>query len=152
GALVLSAMVAVVALVLGKTLYAERLQDLASGKDASSFYRTTGPMLTALDVVKHHPWAGAGLTGEPYIADRVLTVYTNAPGFSAAWPVSRVSDMLTNYVWLHWIYLGVIWGVATLAVLTLWLRVLGVPSAAFCWSVWLVFGQASGAYVSPKTW
>jgi len=22
----------------------------------------------------------------------------------------------------------------------------------FCWSVWLIFGQASGAYVSPKPW
>jgi hypothetical protein len=151
-ALVLSAVIVVVAVVLGQTVFAERLHDIASGKDASFFYRIIGPMLTAVDVMKRHPWAGAGLTGEPYIADQVITVYTNSPGFSAAWPISRVADMLTNYVWLHWIYLGLIWGTVTLAVLTLWLRVLGVPSAAFCWTVWVIFGQASGAYVSPKTW
>jgi hypothetical protein len=22
----------------------------------------------------------------------------------------------------------------------------------FCWAVWVIFGQSSGAYVSPKTW
>ncbi|HZD26081.1 MAG TPA: hypothetical protein VE631_07450, partial [Alphaproteobacteria bacterium] len=36
--------------------------------------------------------------------------------------------------------------------LTLYLRVLQAPSILFCWGVWAIFGQASGAYVSPKTW
>jgi len=36
--------------------------------------------------------------------------------------------------------------------LTGWLKLLGVPNVLFCWAVWIVLGQASGAYVSPKTW
>ena len=29
---------------------------------------------------------------------------------------------------------------------------LGVPSPAFCWIVWAILGQASGAYVGPTCW
>ena len=29
---------------------------------------------------------------------------------------------------------------------------LGVPSPAFCWMVWAILGQASGAYVGPTCW
>jgi len=39
-----------------------------------------------------------------------------------------------------------------MAALTVWLRVLRVPSAAFCWAVWAILGQASGAYVGPACW
>jgi hypothetical protein len=151
-ALALSAIIGVIAVILGQTLFAERLHDIATGKDASFFYRIVGPMRTAFHIMKEHPWAGSGLTGEPYIANEVMGVYTNSAEFQAAWPITRIQDVLTNYVWLHWIYLGVIWGVVAFVALTLWLRVLRVPSATFCWAVWVVLGQASGAYVSPKTW
>jgi hypothetical protein len=30
--------------------------------------------------------------------------------------------------------------------------VLGIPSIAFCWIVWSIMGQASGAYVGPLCW
>ena len=36
--------------------------------------------------------------------------------------------------------------------ITKWLRVLGVPSPAFCWMGWAILGQASGAYVGPTCW
>ena len=39
-----------------------------------------------------------------------------------------------------------------IAVISRWLRVLGVPSAAFCWGTWAILGQASGAYVGPTCW
>jgi hypothetical protein len=43
-------------------------------------------------------------------------------------------------------------GTLTLVALTLWLRTLKAGSIAFCWAVWVILGQASGAYVGPKTW
>jgi hypothetical protein len=101
---------------------------------------------------KHHPWAGAGLTGEPYIADRVLEVFVNSPSFSSAWPISKVADVLTNFFWLHWIYLGAVWGVVLIAAITFWLRSLGAASVLYCWAIWAILGQASGSYVGPKTW
>ena len=35
---------------------------------------------------------------------------------------------------------------------SLWLRLLGAPNVFYCWTVWLILGQASGSYVGPKTW
>ena len=152
GALALSALLVGVTIVLGKTFFAERLDELASGRDASFFYRFTGPMLVAFDTFRHYPWAGAGLTGEPFIADNVLNVYMNSPSFQAAWRISRIGDVLTNYFWLHWIYLGLVWGVLSVVAISVWLRMLGAPSVLYCWTIWLILGQASGSYVGPKTW
>ncbi|HEY6983531.1 hypothetical protein [Reyranella sp.] len=152
GAAVASAIVLVVAVVLGQTIFAARLQQLQAGQDASFFYRFTGPMLVAFDMFRVHPWAGSGLTGEPYIADRVLTVFNNSAQFQSAWRIPKVSDVLTNYFWTHWIYLGAIWGTITVIGLSWWLRVLGATSVLYCWAVWAILGQASGSYVGPKTW
>lgn len=152
GAVVISCLVVLVAYVGGQVLFAARLHDLQSGKDASFFYRFTGPMLVAIDMFKHHPWAGSGLTGEPYIADRVLDVFMNSASFQSAWRIPKVADVLTNYFWLHWIYLGAVWGVIVLVALTAMLRMLGAASLLYCWAVWTVLGQASGSYVGPKTW
>jgi hypothetical protein len=152
GASILSALIVLIAFVVGQTLFAERFNEVQSGRDASFFYRFTGPMLVAFDMFKHHPWAGSGLTGEPYIADQVLNVYMNSASFQSAWRIPKVADVLTNYFWLHWIYLGLVWGVVALAGITLWLRLLGASSILYCWTVWVILGQASGSYVGPKTW
>jgi hypothetical protein len=151
-ALALSTLVLGLALVVGKLLFAERLHELSSGRDASFFYRITGPMLVAFDTFRTYPWAGAGLTGEPFLADRVMEVFVNSPLFESAWQITKVADVLTNYFWLHWIYLGIVWGTLTLVVLTIWLRALEAGSIAYCWTVWIILGQASGSYVGPKTW
>jgi hypothetical protein len=152
GSIAVSLVLVGAAVVLGRMFFAERLNDLASGKDASFFYRFTGPMLVALDMFRDHPWAGSGLTGEPYIADRVIDIFMNSPSFQSAWQITKVADSLTNYVWLHWIYLGLVWGVICLVAVSVWLRMLGAPSVLYCWAVWIILGQASGSYVGPKTW
>lgn len=152
GALAMSAVVLGIAVWIGNMFFAERLKELAGGKDASFFYRFTGPMLVAFEMFDKHPWAGSGLTGEPYIANDVINVYMNAPGFQAAWKIPKIGDVLTNYFWLHWIYLGLIWGAVVFVGISGWLRILGVPSVLYCWSCWAILGQASGAYVGPKTW
>jgi len=152
GAAILSSLIVLVAFLAGQVFFAERFKEVQSGSDTSFFYRFTGPMLVALDMFKTHPWAGAGLTGEPYIADQVLKVFMNSASFSSAWQIPRIGDVLTNYFWLHWIYLGAVWGVIVLASLSLWLRLLGAASILYCWAVWAILGQASGSYVGPKTW
>jgi hypothetical protein len=152
GMIAVSLVVLGVTIAVGQVLFAARLAELARGDDASFFYRFTGPLLVALDVFRTYPVAGAGLTGEPFIADKVINVYMNSSSFSAAWRVDRVADVLTNYVWLHWIYLGLVGGVVMFAAHSLWLKMLGVPSILYCWAVWVILGQASGAYVGPKTW
>lgn len=152
GILLLAVLLLVAAVILGITVYAERLSDILAGEDPSFFYRVIGPALVGVKVMESYPWAGAGLTGEEYIADLVMNVFVQSSQYSAAWRIDRISSALTNYFWLHWIYLGAVWGIVALAGLSVWLHLLGVPSLLFCWAVWAVLGQASGAYVGPKTW
>jgi hypothetical protein len=143
----------VVAVLLAKTLFAHRLEAITSGNDPSFFYRVQGPALAGLDIMSRYPFAGAGLSGEPFIEREVTNLYLRSSYYSGGWKVvSPATELLINYFWLHWIYLGFVWGVAMIAVISAWLRILGVPSVAFCWATWAVLGQASGAYVGPTCW
>ena len=139
--------------VLAQTLFTERLAAIMAGNDPSSFYRVQGPTMAAFEIMGRYPIAGAGLTGEPFIEREVTNLYLRSRYYSASWAVvSPSTELLINYFWLHWIYLGFVWGVAMIAVITIWLRVLHVPSPAFCWMSWAILGQASGAYVGPTCW
>jgi hypothetical protein len=138
---------------LASAVFPERMKTITAGTDASFFYRVRGPAIATRYVFEHYPIAGAGLTGEPFIADGVVDQYVRSPAYSAAWPiVSPASELVINFFFLHWIYLGLVWGLITMAAVTGWLRVIGIPSAAFCWLVWAILGQASGAYVGPLAW
>jgi hypothetical protein len=151
GVLILSAGLGLATIVIGSTLYAERLHTFTTGRDSSTFSRVVGPMLVAFDTIEKYPWAGAGLTGEQLIEADAMTIYMASGTYESSW-YFKISESLTNFFWLHWIYLGLVWGTIIAIALSLWLRALGTPSVLFCWSVWIVFGQASGAYVGPKTW
>jgi hypothetical protein len=136
----------------GGQMFSVRMAEVEAGNDASFFFRAIGPFQVALDTIQRHPIAGAGLTGEEFIANRVHEIYVSAAGFMPQWQIDKVSEVLTNYFWLHWIYLGAVWGIVLLLALTRLLRMLHAPSVAFCWIVWAIMGQATGAYVSPKPW
>jgi hypothetical protein len=139
--------------VVAQSLFATRLESVTAGDDPSFFYRVQGPALAGLDVMARYPIAGAGLTGEPVIEKDITNVYLRSRFYSAGWKVvSPATELVINYFWEHWIYLGLVWGLITMGALTVWLRGLGVPSAAFCWVVWAILGQAAGAYVGPTCW
>jgi hypothetical protein len=139
--------------VLGQSLFSARLKEATSGNDPSFFYRVQGPFLAAFDVARNYPLAGTGLTGEPFIEREVVNIYIKSPDYSARWEVvTPATELLINYFWLHWIYLGVFWGLILTTAVTVWLMVIGTPSPAFCWVAWAILGQASGAYVGPKCW
>jgi hypothetical protein len=140
-------------LPLAQTLFRERLDAVNAGNDPSFFYRVQGPAMAGIDIMGRYPIAGAGLTGEPFIEREVTNLYLRSKYFSAGWRVvSPATELLINYFWLHWIYFGFVWGVVMIAVITAWLRILHVPSPAFCWLTWAILGQASGAYVGPTCW
>jgi hypothetical protein len=140
-------------IVLSKSLFPVRLEEATSGNDPSFFYRVRGPALAGVDILSSYPIAGAGLTGEPFIENRVVDLYLRSPAYSANWQVVKPStELLINYFWLHWIYFGLIWGLILAGAVTAWLSAIGIPSPAFCWVVWAILGQASGAYVGPTCW
>jgi len=157
GRLLLVASVAAIFLVafivLAQSLFPARLNEVMSGNDPSFFYRVQGPALAGLDAISRYPFAGNGLTGEPFFEREVTNLYLRSPFYSAHWQVvTPATELVINYFWLHWIYLGLIWGLIIVGAITIWFRVLGVPSPAFCWMVWAILGQASGAYVGPTCW
>jgi hypothetical protein len=157
GRLLLVACVAAICLgafiVLAQALFPARLKEVMSGNDPSFFYRVQGPAMAGLDAIDRYPFAGNGLTGEPFFEREVTNLYLRSPFYSAHWQVvTPATELVINYFWLHWIYLGLIWGVVMIGAISVWLRVLGVPSPAFCWMVWAILGQGSGAYVGPTCW
>lgn len=150
--LMLAGIVLSAALVAGSVFLEERLQDIAAGRDPSFFSRIIAPPLVAARVIAEHPVAGAGLTGWEYIDATVSQVYASSRWLGLSYSFDSAAHAVTNFFWLHWIFLGLGFGIAMLVLLTLYLRVLGVPSVLFCWAVWVVFGQAAGGYVDPRTW
>src|SRR5690606_24972116 len=153
GILIFGSLLLIVFAIVGSVAYSERLnQILHGGGDPSFFYRVIGPMLVALEIFKVYPVAGAGLTGEPFIHELATNTYARSSFYSTDWGFSTLSAVLTTSFCRRWIYLGAIFGLAVLAAITYWMPVLRVPSITFCWTVWIIFGQASGAYVGPKTW
>lgn len=151
-AVALAAALAAAAAYAAVTFFPDRLRAIASGQDASFFGRVVAPPLTALEIVEKHPVAGAGLAAWEYIDGTVQRVYDRTTQLELRVPFADARDAITNYFWLHWIWLGLAGGVVMLAALSWYLRLLGAPSVLFCWGVWAVFGQSSGAYVSPRTW
>jgi hypothetical protein len=149
--LVLAAVLLTATVFVGAIVYQERIATIFNGGDPSFFSRIVAPLLTAHDVISRHPFAGAGLTGWEVIQTTVQQIYATAPGMQG-FKVDNAAFVVTNYFWLHWIFLGLFWGSVIIGAYTWFLHSLGVPSVAFCWIVWVVFGQASGGYVDPRTW
>ncbi len=139
--------------VAGRTNCVYRAQSRRPvGQRSQRFLSCARARLAGIDIMSSMPF-GAGLTGEPFIQDRVTNLYLRSPAYSPAWPVVHpASELLINYFWLHWIYLGLVPGLILIAAISYWLTTLGVPSPAFCWVVWAILGQASGAYVGPTCW
>jgi hypothetical protein len=151
--------VTIVALLLGilaawiaTTFYSERIRLLENHGDASFFFRETGPALVAKYVVEHYSLAGVGLTGEQFVANTVVSVFQRSPAFAASWTFYGIADTLVNYFWLHWIYLGLVFGLLAMISLYIWIRMLGVATPMFAWAIWAIMGQSLGAYVGPRAW
>ncbi len=151
-AVTLAVVIVGAAIPLVHALYANRLEAILSGEDPSFFSRVIAPPLVAFKVVAAHPIAGAGLTSWEFIDAPTREVYATAPWFSSDYRFDGAANAITNYFWLHWIYLGLFWGGTMIIALSLMLRSLAVPSILFCWIVWAVFGQGAGSYVGPQAW
>jgi hypothetical protein len=151
--MLIAALSAAAVWVVAAVAFPQRQFDARMGDDASTFYRVRGPALAGVDILSNFPLTGGGLTGEPFLEERITNLYVRSPYYSAAWPIVTPStELLINFFWLHWIYLGAVLGSIMVGLVGLWLYGLGVPSPVFCAVVWAIFGQAAGAYVGPACW
>ncbi|MEX0923962.1 MAG: hypothetical protein WD489_06245 [Rhodovibrionaceae bacterium] len=148
----LAGFLAILGLVFGWEAFALRIEGIVAGRDPSFFSRVIAPAAIAFDTLKAHPFAGVGLTGWEALDAQVAQLYATTDFLSIDMLFDGASKSLTNYFWALWIFLGLFWGTALLLALSGLLRALAVPSLWFCWSVWIVFGQAAGGFVGPRTW
>lgn len=151
-ATLVSAALAVAGAIAATQLFQTRFENIAAGYDPSFFARIIGPPILAFDVIRDHPFTGVGLTGWEYIEGMVQQLYAETKWLAMDTGFESAAHAITNYFWLHWIFLGLFWGVAMLIAMSWYLTRIGVPSVLFCWAVWVVFGQAAGGYVDPRTW
>jgi hypothetical protein len=79
--------------ILAKSLFPARLEEITSGNDPSFFYRVQGPALAAGDILTTYPLAGAGLSGEPFIEEQVVNLYVRSPSYSAGWQASSIGSI-----------------------------------------------------------
>ena len=149
---VITLLLGILAVGIGMTFYSERLRLLQNHGDASFFFRETGPALVAKYVIENYSLGGVGLTSEQFIANTVVSVFQRSPAFAAGWTFYGISDTLVNYFCLHWIYLGLIFGLIAIMAIYAWARMLGVATPMFAWAIWAIMGQSMGAYVSPRAW
>ena len=52
--------------MLGRSCFPRGSKEILSGNDPSFFYRVQGPALAGFGIIDLYPFAGAGLTGEPF--------------------------------------------------------------------------------------
>ncbi len=86
--------------VLGETLFPVRLEQAMSGNDPSFFYRVRGPALAGIAIMEQYPFAGAGLTGEPFIETGVTNIYLRSSGYSAGWAVRLAGHRAPDQLFL----------------------------------------------------
>ncbi|MEX2643361.1 MAG: hypothetical protein WD270_07910 [Acetobacterales bacterium] len=151
-ATVVSAILAVAGLIVATVVFAARIEEIVAGNDPSFFARIIAPPMLALEILAEYPLTGVGMTGWEFLDAKVQQIYATTSWLSLELEIESAQHAITNYFWLHWIFLGLFWGLAVLAAMSWYIARLGVPSVLFCWGVWAVFGQAAGGWVDPRTW
>lgn len=151
-ACVVAGAVAVVGAILGWEVLSTRIESMLAGRDPSAFARLIAPAIMAWETILDHPVAGVGLTGWEALDGRVAQLYATSEFLALDVQFDGAAHSLTNYFWSLWIFMGLVFGAAMAAAMTGMLRAVGVPSLLFCWGVWILFGQAAGGFVGPRTW
>ena len=96
--------------MLATTLFSQRLEAVTSGNDPSFFYRVQGPALAGC-TSSALPDRRRRADGRALRRREITNLYLRSPYYSAGWQiVSPATELLINYFWLHWIYLGFLWG------------------------------------------
>lgn len=135
-------------------IFATRIEFIAAGTDLSAAARITASPFVTVASLRDSPVFGFGPGSRdamlPYVWD-VLAGF----GFSdrlAGMQTEVIGDYVTNYLWLHWIYFGVLGGVIVLFQLVLYGRAFGCQHPWVAIALFFLFGQAHGAYVSVRVW
>ncbi len=142
---------AVILYVAMATIMSERLDVILSGNDDSFTIRITAPFQIAWETIARNPFFGAGIGGREAIVDIILQTFLPViAGIDRMY--NRLSVGITSVFWLHWIYFGLVGGVAALMAIIKLMRGLGAGSLIFPAIVLLGFSHTMGAYVGPRYW
>lgn len=138
-------------IVAANTIYAARIELIASGYDDSFNIRVTGPFMVALESMSRYPILGTGIGGREVIRDLVLDVYLPLI-YSIDNIYERVESTITNAFWLHWIQFGIGGGICMAWAIFSLIRNLSSGHWVFPCLIILAFSQTMGGYVGPRFW
>lgn len=138
-------------------LIAQRITQVAGGRDPSSVIRIVVPVVVAAETLESSPWWGAGISGTEAIEDSIVVGYELAGVASLADPTAidphmTLANIVGNAFWLHWINLGLLGGVLAIWILRGLMKSLGVRRVGFAFAAIFVFSQTMGAAHGPYFW
>ena len=135
-------------------LFATRIEYIVAGTDLSAAARVTASPFVAAESLRDSPIVGFGPGSRDAVLPYVWDVLAGL-GFSdrlAGMQTEVIGDYVTNYLWLHWIYFGVVGGMVVLIQLAVYGRAFGCRHPWFVIALFFLFGQAHGAYVGAPVW
>lgn len=157
----LAAVVLVVAAVLvtgfATALLADRIQQAAEGRDASSVIRVVAPVVIAWETLNASPWWGAGISGTESIEQSIVLGFELAGIATLADPTAlnsemKLANLVGNAFWLHWINFGLLGGLLAIWLLRGLMRSFGITRLWFAFGAIFVFSQTMGGAHAPYFW
>lgn len=142
--------VALLALAL-QTVFATRVQRVLAGADVSVLRRVFSPIYVTREVVSRYPVRGIGVGGEPAVVDVYLDAYASL-GMEFSAVAGTYTLKMFNYLWQHWIYLGIGFGLPAFLLIVLFAYRVGVRHGLFCLAAIAVVSQSLGGYVGIRAW
>lgn len=130
----------------------ERFERILTGSDSSALARVYGPVLLAGKIVRDRPLLGVGVCGdlEP-IQNEVDETFTELTGRFATGVVS--GRAICNALWLHWVYFGILGGVAFIGLWHWFLSTLLTRMDCFVVHFHaIIVGSMIGDYVTLRFW
>ena len=147
--------VAVAFIISGMSLFQSRIVNIMDGVDFSAASRLISPPLVTFNVLMDYPIFGLGPTADSFMYFYVYDVFQNL-GFDYQLKVfdeAVISKRVTNYLFLNFIYFGLLGGFFIISMLWVYFRFDLSKTASFSvLTVFFIFGFGIGSYVTPTVW
>lgn len=132
-------------------LYAEMIDHSQTG---SFFGRVIAPPLSTIKVLSSYPLFGLGVGNEDSAYPMIFAAWSETGAFSRFWWFAgdSAADLITNPIWWHWIYFGLVGGVVFIVLICKLLDALGVQDRFLVICSTAIFWLAGVGYVDLVSW
>ena len=127
---------------------------LAYLDDGSFYLRILGPIQATFDQFNRTPLFGVGIGADELLTQPVWQLYASNGVFTRFpfFAQSEALGLITNAFWWHWLYFGLLGGLAVYALVYALLRGLGVPFIPLVLLATFIFWNNFGGYTTARAW